>query len=244
MMIRQVGKRYKALRFSWKLTAKAASLIAIFLISIMAINQFRTISYFPIKEVNIIGAQHIDHQEMQNLLLPFVKRGFFAVDVELIKEQLNQFPWVREASVRRVWPNQVIINVSEKTALARWNDDTLLSTNGDIFKPGSATFPSQLPQLSGPEGKHIDMIENFNKINSILGPLHFKITRLELDPAESWSLTLDNGMKIHIGRKDILTKINHFVKVYPKIVNGRTSDIDYVDLRYSNGLAVRWKTIT
>lgn len=244
MMIRQVGKRYKSLRLSWKFTAKALSLIVVFLLSLMVINQFRTISYFPIKEVNIIGAQHIDHQELQQLLVPFVKRGFFAVDVEMIKERLNQFPWVADASVSRVWPNQVVIHVSEKVALARWNNEHLLSTNGDIFTPAKEQLPADIPNFVGPEGKHIAMIENFNKINSILSPLHFKITRLELNPTETWNLTLDNGIKIKMGRKEVLTKISQFAKVYPKIISGRTSEIDSIDLRYSNGLAVRWKTIS
>lgn len=243
MMIRHVGK-HKNFRFSWKFLTKALIIFAIILLSLTVANQFRAVKYFPIKEVNIIGVQHIDHQAIQQMLLPLVKNGFFSVDVAMIKERLYQYPWVADASVRRVWPNQVVIRVSEKTPLARWNDENLISTSGDIFKPDSATFPRDLPQFVGPEGKHINMIENYNKINSILSPLHFKITRLELNPAEAWNLTLDNGMKMQVGRKDILTKINHFVKVYPKIVGGRTSDVDYVDLRYSNGFAVRWKTIT
>jgi cell division protein FtsQ len=176
--------------------------------------------------------------------MPFVKRGFFAVDVAMIKERINQFPWVADATVSRVWPNQVVIHVSEKTALARWNNDHLLSTNGDIFTPNPNTLPPDIPYFVGPEGKHIAMIENFNKINSLLSPLQFKISRLELNPADTWNLTLDNGIKIKMGRKEVLTKISQFVKVYPKIISGRTSEIDSIDLRYSNGLAVRWKTIS
>jgi cell division septal protein FtsQ len=31
------------------------------------------------------------------------------------------------------------------------------------------------------------------------------------------------------------------VKVYPKIVGMHESDVEYIDLRYSNGIAVKWK---
>jgi len=40
-----------------------------------------------------------------------------------------------------------------------------------------------------------------------------------------------------------LTHISHFVKVYPKIIGERANQVDYVDLRYSNGLAIHWKNI-
>jgi cell division protein FtsQ len=65
-----------------------------------------------------------------------------------------------------------------------------------------------------------------------------------MSPYLSWDIELTNGMKMRLGYKDVLTRVSHFVKVYPKIVGERVSDVDYVDLRYPNGLAVRWKTVS
>ena len=56
----------------------------------------------------------------------------------------------------------------------------------------------------------------------------------------SWNMMFNNGIKMHVGYKDVLTRISHFVKVYPKIVGERANDVEYIDLRYSNGMAVRW----
>ena len=55
-------------------------------------------------------------------------------------------------------------------------------------------------------------------MNRLLTPLHAKISYLELTPYLTWKLTLDNGITLQIGHKDILTRLNHFVKVYPKIM--------------------------
>lgn len=68
------------------------------------------------------------------------------------------------------------------------------------------------------------------------------MTHLELTPGQTWRLTLDNGIKLRVGHKDVLTRLADFVKVYTKIIRDREHDVDYVDLRYGNGLAVRWKT--
>src|SRR5439155_5826843 len=125
-----------------------------------------------------------------------------------------------------------------------WNDTSLLSAAGDLFSPSPKTYPKELPQLAGPEGEQILMAQYYSKMNSVLLPLHFKIARLELTPSMAWSITLENGMKLSIGHKDVLTRLNHFVKVYPKIVGDRVAEVEYIDLRYQNGMAVRWKTIS
>ena len=44
-----------------------------------------------------------------------------------------------------------------------------------------------------------------------------------------------------MGHKDVLTRINHFVKVYSQVIGKRSNEIAYVDLRYPNGLAIGWK---
>lgn len=87
----------------------------------------------------------------------------------------------------------------------------------------------------------MQMLNYYHSMNTLLSTLQFKITRLELTPTLSWELTLNNGIKLNMGYKDVLTRIGHFVKVYPKIVGEKSKDIDYVDLRYANGFAVRWK---
>lgn len=241
MIISQVRKCYKEFRFSWKSVINLTCFIAFIFIATYLLNHVKSAQYFPIKEVKIAGVQHVNHDEVQRILLPLVNKGFFSVSVDHIKESLTQFPWVADASVRRAWPNQIIIQVTEKLPVARWNEDKLLSTVGELFSPARETFPQGLPQFVGPEGEQVSMMENYAQISKVIAPLHFKITRFEFSPAHVWSFTLDNGIKVNIGHKDILTRVNDFVKVYPKIIGNRANEVNSVDLRYSNGLAVRWK---
>lgn len=244
MITSHVRKRYKDFRFSWKFAAKALGFIVFLYLLTLAFNQFKTANYFAIKEVQVVGVHNSDHQAVQNLLMPLVNKSFFIIDVDLIKERLMQFAWISTASVKRVWPGQVVIRVTEKIPAARWNNQSLLSSAGEVFSPDVSTFPENLPQFIAPDGEQMHMLENYAQLMRLLAPLHFKIKRFELSDAQSWNLTFDNGMKLNVGYKDILTRISHFVKVYPKIVGERADQVDYIDLRYSNGLAVHWKTIT
>lgn len=217
-------------------------LLSVFLlIGIFVLNQFKLSHYFPIKTVRIYGVKHVDQQEVQHLVYPFVNHGFFSVHVEHIRDRLLQMPWVANIFVRRYWPDQIEVTVVEKNALARWKDASLLSDSGELFTPPIQSYPEDLPTFVGPNGKQVVMLKYYQEINRILTPLRAKISYLELTPYLTWKVALNNGVTLRVGHKDILTRLDHFVKVYPKIVGYPARDVDYVDLRYPNGMAVRFR---
>jgi len=222
-------------------TFKMAFLGAIVLSVVFAFNQINFSHHFPIRTVRVYGVSRVDRKELQDLLLPMVKKGFFTINIEYIRDRLLQIPWVSDLYVRRVWPDQIEITLIERNAVARWNNISLLSEAGDLFSPKANSTPLNIPNLIGPTGQQIVMLQQVKDINRLLRPLHVKISSLELTPYFTWKLILDNGMMLQMGHKDILTRLAHFVKVYPKIVGSHVADIDYVDLRYPNGVAVRWK---
>jgi len=220
---------------------KISILGSIILSIVFFLNQLNLSNYFPIKIVRVYGVNRSSQQEVQALLFPLVNHGFFTVNVDFIKDRLLQMPWISELYVRRVWPDQVEVTLVEKKPIARWNNKTLLSERGELFSPKNEAHSSGLPQFAGPAGQQVFMLKYYSDMNRLLIPLRAKISYLELTPFFTWKLTLNNGITMQIGHKDILTRLNHFVKVYPKIVGDRAADVDYIDLRYPNGVAVRWK---
>lgn len=211
---------------------------------IFIINEFSLTDTFPIRKVIVYGVNHVDQEEIKTVITPLVNTGYFNINIDTIRDRLTHIPWVAEITVRRDWPDQILITMIEKNPIAKWNGSQLLSGNGEIFLPKVSRDSEELPNFFGPEGKQMIMLQYFDDINRILQPLHAKISYLELTPYSTWKLTLNNGIRLQMGNKDILTRLGQFVKVYPKIVGERLLDIDYIDLRYSNGVAVRWKTST
>lgn len=200
--------------------------------------------YFPIKKVEIIGANRSDQADIKSLLLPLVEHGFFKVNVTEIHDRLAQMPWIQDIAVRRDWPNKIEVNIIEKNALAKWGRDALLSTTGELFAPKLQSYPDHLPLFVGPLGKQLDMLQFYTALNRVIEPIHAKIAYLMLSPYATWYFSLDNGINIEAGHKDILTRLQQFVRVYPKIIGDRVNEVESVDLRYANGVAVRWKNIT
>ncbi len=198
--------------------------------------------FFPIRTVHVYGVNRVNQQDIQSALTPLLENGFFATKIDRIRDRLREFVWVSDILVRRTWPDLVDITIVEKNAVARWKIGGLLSDNGEVFSPDRKTWPDELPMFAGGAGKQIIMLEHFKNINRILVPLHAKIAYLELTPYEAWKLTLDNGVTLQMGQKDILTRLEHFVKVYSKIIGERADRVEYVDLRYPNGVAIKLKT--
>lgn len=206
-----------------------------------AISRQQFAHYFPIKTVRVYGASKVDQHEIESLIAPLANRGFFTVNVDYIHDRLMQMPWAASIFVRRYWPDRIDITIVEKNAIARWNNQSLLSDSGAIFMPEQGSFPHGLPVFIGPDGQQMMMLQYFNQINRLFLPLHARISHLELTPYLSWKLILDNGISVRIGQKDVLTRLGHFVKVYPKIIGNRASNVQYIDLQYPNGMAVKWK---
>lgn len=232
---------YMEVRHYINLALRILPVMILAIVLFQLFNKTKNSAFFPIKNVQVYGAQHVDRDEIQSLILPSLDKGFFNVDVDYIRDRLQQSSWVANIFVRRHWPDRVEVAIIEKQVIAKWNNTSLLSTSGDIFEPPKETYPKNIPEFIAPEGLQMQMLEYYRAINRILVPLHAKISYLELTPYATWKVRMNNGILLQAGNRQLLAQLNHFVKVYPKIIGTREHDVEYVDLRYSNGIAVRWK---
>ena len=53
--------------------------------------------------------------------------------LEAVREAARRVPWVREATVRRLYPDALEITFSAPEALARWDAGRLVSRHGEVF---------------------------------------------------------------------------------------------------------------
>ena len=62
---------------------------------------------------------------------------------------------------------------------------------------------------------------------------------VQLTPRRAWQVKLDSGPTLELGRHDIEARLAQFVAVHARTVGTLNRHIDYIDLRYPNGFAVR-----
>lgn len=197
----------------------------------------------PIAKINVQGdLSYISQQAVQQRIAPYIAASFFSIDLAGMRSELEQMPWIAHAEVRRVWPDQVMIRLEEQLPIARWGDEALLNNQGQAFTPRELAHYEQLPQLWGPQRAQEQVMQQYQMLSQMLRPLGFSIIRLELRERGSWFLSTGQGVEILLGRDHLVEKMRRFISIYEKTLKEQIANIERVDLRYPNGLAVAWRT--
>ena len=113
-------------------------------------------------------------------------------------------PWVRRATVRREWPNQLIVTLEEHEPLGTWGEDgRLLSVKGDVFTANlaEAEEDGELPEFDGPPGSEKEVLARFRELRAWFAPIKLAPESLQLSSRYAWTVKLDNGMNVELGRE-------------------------------------------
>ncbi len=197
---------------------------------------------FPIKEVEIAGNyEHISDEDLANVMADDVYEGFFGLDISELKTKLGDHPWIYDAKLRRVWPDKLKITIIEHKPLAIWNDAAILTKSGALITPNSVSLKSSLPTFTGPDGRHEQIYAQWQEITQVLSQFKLDVSQIALEDRGSWELSLANGIKILLGTQEIELRLERFVRAYDQLLSKQHDKIDYVDLRYTSGIAVGWK---
>ncbi len=195
----------------------------------------------PIAKVSVQGElSYVSQQAVQARMAPFVEASFFEVDLEALRHDLEQMPWIAHVEARRIWPDQVMVRLDEQLPIARWGDEALLNNSGQAFAPNDLAEYEHLPQLYGPKRAQLRVMQQYQLLSQMLRPLGFSIARLELRARGSWFLTTSQGIELLLGRDQVIEKMRRFTAIYQQALVQESENIARIDLRYANGLAVAW----
>jgi cell division protein FtsQ len=199
-------------------------------------------STFPVRHVQLSGELgRLDMAQLREVILPHVMRGLLRLDVTKVSESVAALPWVHHATVRRVWPEVVEVEIGEEKPLARWGNTALVNEEGALFTPPESEWPSGLPVFEGPENTVQIMTVRYRELREVLAPVGLKVALLSMNERRAFSLDLENGMRLMLGRSDQQARLERFVRAYARVVEGRTLEVRKIDLRYTNGFTVVWK---
>lgn len=195
----------------------------------------------PIAAVEVGGTfQRVSPADIEQAIAPFRGMGFLTGDLEALRGALEDIPWVDSARVERAWPNGVRAFVTEHVAAARWRERGLLNARGELFMRDAQHVPAELPLLEGPDGAERQVAQLYLDTSAKLAPIGLRLTRVSLDARGAWELALSNNVTVRLGRQDVYHRLDRFVRAASPVVAARSSEVAYVDMRYSNGFAVGW----
>ncbi|MBA5636371.1 FtsQ-type POTRA domain-containing protein [Duganella sp. LX20W] len=188
--------------------------------------------------------RHVSQLTLRNNALGRIKGNFFTTNLDTVRQAFESVPWVRRATVRREWPDQLIVALEEHEALGTWGaDGRLLSTKGDVFTANLAEAEEDhaLPEFDGPEGSEKEVLSRFEELRQWFAPLKLVPEALSLSGRYAWTVKLDNGMSVALGREQTATtlkeRVDRLLGIYPQLVS-HLQNIETIDMRYQNGLAL------
>lgn len=196
----------------------------------------------PIRSVQIEGSfRHLSAVQLQHVIAGHAVGGFFSIDIGAIHALLMRQAWVNTVAVRRIWPDTLRIRVTEQVPVLRWDAHGFINVHGQWFDAPQGKSTAQLPELSGPDRLRGAMLDRYGKFNQALKKLGVHVAELRVTDRRAWRVTLSNGVELRLGRGNVERRLARFVRVYPTVKAQRPQRIAAVDLRYTNGLAVRWQ---
>ena len=194
-----------------------------------------------IHSIEIVGPfQRVTALQIEEAIAGELEHGFVTANLASVRETIVAMPWIDEATVARRWPSRLRITVTEQVPAAIWGERGLLNVRGELFVTDARHVPAELPKLSGPEGSAADVARRYLAVRERLIPLGLDLRRVHLSPRGAWEMTLANGVEIRLGRRDVDARTDLFLDIVADIITGRAADIDYVDMRYSNGFTIGW----
>jgi cell division protein FtsQ len=194
----------------------------------------------PIKSVVVEGEFNlITKQRATELISNEIDGDFLQLDLMQLKNALLGDPWVEKVTLNRRWPDTLVVKITEQKPIARWGDG-FLNQRGEIVRVEEASKLSGLPWLQGSEADAPEILQQYQDLSQILRSRGLEVIALKCDNKKSWRLTIKNHVEIALGRDQVMEKIRRFVTVYDTHLSNVWMDVRAIDVRYTNGVAVRW----
>ena len=211
----------------------------------------------PAFTLNHLTVESLDGRELKHVNLPTIKTraldqvkgNFFTIRLDQARQAFETMPWVRRASVRREWPNGIVVAIEEHQALGVWAGETprLINTYGEVFvaNMAEAEAGSSLLRFGGPEGSNKDVFREYQQLNLWFEPWQASVKSIELSSRYAWRVKLSNNLNIELGRelderdsKQIQLSVERLIKSWPQVQEKWGQRVDSIDLRYANGYAI------
>jgi len=108
--------------------------------------------FFQIKEIIVHGCKELTEKEILSSAAIKPSQNLLAINLGTITRRIESNPWVKEVSTGREFPNRLVIDIQERTAIAlvkRGNGFSLMDSDGVIFKKLEKNDEVDIPVLNG-----------------------------------------------------------------------------------------------
>jgi cell division protein FtsQ len=183
---------------------------------------------------------------------PRLAGNFISLDLDKGRAAFEAVPWVRQARLRRVWPDRLAVQIIEQRPVALWQgedgNDKLVNEQGEVFEANVGDVEDDdLPSFSGPAGTSAQMLLLYRRLAPLFKGMDLELVSLHLSGRGSWRAELDTGAVVEIGRgseDELVARTERFLRSIAQVTGRFQRELEHADLRHAEGYAVRLRGIT
>lgn len=196
----------------------------------------------PLTQLEVRGEfQHLQPEDVRGAAQPYLAAPFFSVNLDEVRVAVAALPWVARVRVERQWPGAISVRVWERQSYARWNDDAVLDTESRAFTPHAGEIPTGLPLLGGSPGHEMEVAQTWHRLSPALSEGGLQLIGLSRDVRGEWTARTVTGIELRFGQDPPDERLPMLTQVAQRSLEGRWEQVQYIDLRYTNGFAVGWR---
>lgn len=209
--------------------------------------------WFDLRRIEVRGdLQHVSGAAVRAAVAGRLRGNFFTMSLDEAQRVFETVPWVAAASVRRAWPDRLVVTLTEHRALGVWGDGRILSDEGRLFvaNVAEAELYGPLPEFDGPAEFAAEAARRYYEFSALLAPLALTIDAVRISERAAWSLETSAGEaagpRFELGRDDppgrLAERVAAIVAHYPLVLARLSGPPARIDARYPNGFAAAAQT--
>jgi cell division protein FtsQ len=210
---------------------------------------------FAIHGITVSGeVAHNNAITLRANVAPRLSGTFFTLDLAAARLAFESVPWVRQAVVRREFPDRLKVLLQEHKAVAYWGTEgefRLVNNFGEVFEANTGEVEQDaLPRLLGPDGQAPQVLAMYQALRGLFDAMDLTLDQIELSVHGGWRVRLESGAAIELGSGstvEVLERAQRFLKTLTQVTSsyGRKPDaLETADLRHEEGYAVRLRGVT
>ena len=194
---------------------------------------------FRIAEVALAGEQHLSREDVLGLAGITGHSSLLFVDAANARARLLANPWIAEATVLKLYPSRLRIEIKERKAFALWQKEgriSLIAAGGTVLEPYVPTEFSALPMVVGQGAEHA--APQFLALLARYPDVANEVAASVLVAERRWTLHLKSGLEVLLPEAAPEQALETLVDL-DRDKHLLSRDIVVVDLRLPDRVTVR-----
>jgi cell division protein FtsQ len=194
---------------------------------------------FAITAVSVSGDSQISREQALTIAGVTGRSSLLFFNAETARARLMANPWIADAAVLKLYPNRLLITITERRAFALWQRNgrvNVIADDGTVLQPFVEDRYRGLPLVvgSGAERQAKDFVGLIDRYPDIRSAIRASVLVAE----RRWNLRLTNGIDIRLPEGDPHAALDRLVKLdrEKKLLS---RDITSIDLRLPDRVTVR-----